>query len=49
MVDDDYYGGCLARAQERWLGCLKNGGKPRPGEVPEWGDDDEETWRNYGR
>jgi hypothetical protein len=36
MAHDDYYDGCLARAQQRWLGCLKNGGKPPRREVPEW-------------
>jgi hypothetical protein len=49
MAHDDYYGGCLARAQQRWLGCVKNGGKPPRREVPEWGDDDEETWIDPNR
>jgi hypothetical protein len=44
-----YLGGCLARAQSRWLKCLGNGGKPHPDELDEWGDKDEETWRNFGR
>jgi len=40
---------CKARATTRWVGCVQNGGTPRPDEPPEWGDKDEEVWRNYNR
>jgi hypothetical protein len=49
MPHTDYLDGCLKRAQSRWLTCLRNGNPDGPGEVPEWGDKDEETWRNFGR
>jgi hypothetical protein len=49
MAHPDYFFGCLDRAKERWLRCQKNGYPGGPGEVPEWGDDDEETWRNFDR
>src|SRR5262245_51065831 len=40
---------CKERATTRWVSCRQNGGKPRPDEPPEWGDKDEEVWRNYNR
>jgi hypothetical protein len=49
MAHDDYYDGCLERAKERWLGCMRNGGRPPRREVPKWGDDDEETWIDPNR
>ena len=29
----DYLNGCLERAKERWLKCVKNGGRPSPSEL----------------
>jgi hypothetical protein len=49
QMPDRYVGGCLARARSRWLSCLGNGGKPHPDELEEWGDKDEETWKNLKR
>jgi hypothetical protein len=49
MPHPDYLDGCLKRAQSRWITCMKNGRPDGPGEVKEWGDEDEETWRNFGR
>lgn len=49
MPHPDYLGGCLERAKQRWSKCLENGYPGGPGEVKEWGDEDEETWRNFGR
>lgn len=49
MPNPDYYWGCRDRAYERWLSCMKNGGKPHPDEVPKWNDGDEETWINPHR
>jgi len=45
----NYLRGCLDRARERQISCTKNGGKPRLDEPLEWGDADEETWRNLNR
>jgi len=49
MAHPDFLDGCLERAKERWLKCRENGYTGGPGEVPEWGDADEEIWRNFGR
>jgi hypothetical protein len=40
---------CRDRAVERWRKCIANGGRPHPDEPKEWGPDDEEIWRNFGR
>src|SRR5581483_7757405 len=40
---------CIERANTRWRQCKENGGKPSPNEMPEWGNKDEEVWRNYDR
>lgn len=49
MPHPDYLGGCLKRAEQRYLKCMQNGYPGGPGEVQEWGDADEETWLNHGR
>lgn len=35
--------GCRQRAAYRRNSCIKNGGRPMPGEIEEWGDADEES------
>lgn len=40
---------CRERATQRWVKCLQNGYPDGPGEVDEWGDKDEEVWRNLHR
>jgi hypothetical protein len=45
----DFFDGCIERAKERWASCIRNKGRPHPDEPNEWGPDDEEIWRNYGR
>jgi hypothetical protein len=47
-----YTAGCKERARERWIACIRNGGKPSPDEPPEWKsgpDADEDTWINPNR
>jgi hypothetical protein len=39
----------LERAKDRWRLCLGNKGRPHPDEPKEWGPEDEEIWRNFGR
>ena len=39
-----FMGGCKQRANERLAACLRGRSGP-----PEWGDADEENWRNFGR
>jgi RHS repeat-associated protein len=46
VTHPDYTRGCLERAADRRSMCFRNGNKPHPDEPPEWGDADEETWRN---
>jgi hypothetical protein len=52
-IDDyahrDFLAACKQRATDRWRLCIQNKGRPDPHEPPEWGPDDEEIWRNYGR
>jgi hypothetical protein len=45
----NYLPGCMERARDRFIVCLRNGYPGGPGEPPKWGDADEETWRNFGR
>ncbi len=45
----DFLQACQDRATERWIKCLRNKGRPDPNEPNEWGPEDEEIWRNFGR
>lgn len=45
----DFRGACIERAKQRRNKCKENGSPGGPGELPEWGDDDEEIWLNFGR
>ena len=49
MRFDDFFFGCLNRADYRHGVCLKNGYPGGPGEPDEWGPADEETWTNPDR
>jgi hypothetical protein len=40
---------CKDRAKTRWDMCNRNGGTPHPDEPSQWGDKDEEVWRNFNR
>ena len=46
MAHPHYFNGCLDRAADRRSQCIRNGGRPAPGELSEWSDADEETWVN---
>jgi RHS repeat-associated protein len=46
MAHPHYFNGCLDRAADRRSQCIRNGGRPAPGELSEWSDADEETWIN---
>ncbi len=52
-IDDyahqDFLAACKQRAKHRWDLCNRNGGRPHPNEPNEWGPEDEEIWRNFGR
>ncbi|WP_139024679.1 hypothetical protein [Bradyrhizobium sp. STM 3843] len=45
----DWLDACITRARTREIQCTQNRGMPKPGEPPEWGDGDEEIWRNFDR
>ncbi len=49
VYGNDFFHACMQRAKDRWLKCLENGRPNGPGEVKQWGEKDEEIWRNYGR
>lgn len=41
--------GCRGRANARHNMCVRNGGRPDPGEPAEWGEEDMEVWYNPDR
>jgi hypothetical protein len=45
----DFLQACIKRAKDRWASCIANKGRAHPNEPKEWGPEDEEIWRNFGR
>lgn len=46
---NEWIGGCIKRANNRFVLCRDNGGRPHPDEPPEWSKADEEVSSNTNR
>jgi hypothetical protein len=49
LVHKDHYRGCMDTALQRRGKCLENGYPNGPGELPKWGDEQEDVWINPDR